>query len=407
MNRLRISTTALAVLLAVSGSALAQDTKRIAGFGILDVANADTVKAQAQAWLKDAGKTDAATTAQFEAIWKQAERPILDRLADSIALGDADAAKLLAEARDQLAPAPQETPDVFKNEKLPAFVRANLGLAYARALNNRRVHEEALAVLQLFKAEQVVDPATYLFNRAVAEFSMLMKDEANRTIRRLLDEAGLFAPERFKAVAMLMQLDMLAWKAKDLSDIARKMRDVERRLDLARGGKTTQEKQKDILARLDEVIKKLENQQKQQQGDGQCNGGQCPSGGQKPGSGPPSGINPPSAPATASAAAPGPGRHRQRRSGQAVEAGAGVGSAAPAPAAGSAAGTDAGSVAAPPRGDRELLPQYRVLEAEVSPPIFECGEDRRFGFFFFSQRPATKTKNPKRRFSPHSKFSLC
>ena len=76
----------------------------------------------------------------------------------------------------------------------------------------------------------------------------------------LLDEAGAFAPERYKAVGMLMQLDMVAWKSKDLSDIARKMKDVERRLDLARGGKITQEKQKEILARLDEVIKKLENQ---------------------------------------------------------------------------------------------------------------------------------------------------
>ena len=59
-----------------------------------------------------------------------------------------------------------------------------------------------------------------------------------------------------------MQLDMVAWKTKDLDDIARKMKDVERRLDLSRGGPVTQEKQRDILARLDEVIKKLENQQK-------------------------------------------------------------------------------------------------------------------------------------------------
>ena len=40
------------------------------------------------------------------------------------------------------------------------------------------------------------------------------------------------------------------------------MRDVERRLDLARGGKVTQTKQREIIARLDEIIKKLENQAK-------------------------------------------------------------------------------------------------------------------------------------------------
>jgi primosomal protein N'' len=139
---------------------------------------------------------------------------------------------------------------------------SGFALAYARALNNRRVHDEALEVLKQFNPEQVVDPAAYLFNRAVAEYSTLQKDEANRSIRRLLDEAGTFAPERFKAVAMLMQLDMVAWKNKDLGDIARKMKDVERRLDLARGGKVTQTKQKEIIARLDEIIKKLENQAK-------------------------------------------------------------------------------------------------------------------------------------------------
>jgi hypothetical protein len=266
-HRTWISALALAALLVASGPALAQDAKKpAAGFGTLDVTAADTVKTQAQAWLKAAGKTDAAVTEQFDAIWKQADRPVLDRLADSFALGNADAAKLMNEARDPLTPAPTDVPAIFKNAELPAFFRANLGLAYARALNNRRVHEEALEVLKLFNPEQVVDPASFLFNRAVSEFSLLQKDDANRSIRRLLEEAGTFSPERYKAVALLMQLDMVAWKTKDLNDIARKMKDVERRLDLARGGKITQDKQKEIVARLDEIIKKLENQAKKSGG---------------------------------------------------------------------------------------------------------------------------------------------
>jgi hypothetical protein len=251
----------LAVLLAAAGPTLANDAKKPLGFGTLDVMSADAVKAKAQDWLKSTGKADAMGQ-KFDAIWAQADRTVLDRLADTFALGSDDAAKLLAEARDPLAPAPTKVPDLLKDAQQPEFFRANLGLAYARALNSRRVHEEALAVLDLFKADQVVDPASYLFNRAVSEYSLLKKDEANRTIRSLLDEAGTFAPERYKAVAMLMQLDMVAWKTKDLDDIARKMKDVERRLDLARGGPQTQEKQKEILARLDEIIKKLENQAK-------------------------------------------------------------------------------------------------------------------------------------------------
>src|SRR5439155_25871430 len=107
-------------------------------------------------------------------------------------------------------------------------------------------------------AEQVADPASFLFHRSVCEHGLLQKDEAKRSIRRLLEEAGSDAPERYKTVALLMQLDMAAWKDKDLSSIARKMKNVERRLDLARGGPQTQEKQDEIIARLDEMIKKLE-----------------------------------------------------------------------------------------------------------------------------------------------------
>jgi hypothetical protein len=258
VNRNRIAALALAVLLTAGGSAVAQDTRKPLGFGTLDAVSAEEAHDQAAAWLRAAGNMD---PTRFEAIW-QGDRPIMDRLADTFSLGNADAAKLMTTARDGLAPAPQAVPDVLKNDKLPLFFRANLGLAYARALNNRRIHDEALDVLKMFNPEQVVDPATFLFNRALAEYATLQKDEANRSIRRLLDEAGTFSPERFKAVALLMQLDMVAWKDKDLSDIARKMKDVERRLDLARGGKVTQGKQKEILARLDEIIKKLENQAK-------------------------------------------------------------------------------------------------------------------------------------------------
>jgi hypothetical protein len=293
-----ISALTLAVLVAATASAQ-EPKKQPISFGTLDAVSADTVKTQAQAWLKDAGKTG--MNDQFEAIWKHADRPVLDRLADSFALGSADAAKLMNDARDAQTAAPTDVPAVLKNAELPAFFRANLGLAYARSLNNRRIHEEALDVLKLFNPEQVVDPAAYLFNRAVSEFSLLQKDDANRTIRRLLEEAGTFSPERYKAVAMLMQLDMVAWKNKDLNDIARKMKDVERRLDLARGGPKTQEKQKEIIARLDEIIKKLENQAKSQC-NGNCNGGNCPGST----SGPAGGMNP-SAPAATSTAAQGSG----------------------------------------------------------------------------------------------------
>src|SRR5262249_39006347 len=145
-----------------------------------------------------------------------------------------------------------------------------------RALSNRRVHEEALEALRTTRAEDVVDPASYLFHKAVAEHALLLKDDAHRTIIQLLEDVP-DAPERYKIVAALIHFDMLMWKEKDLGWIARKMDNIERRLELARGGPKTQKMQKEVVARLDELIKELENQK-----NGNCNGGNCPNGG-KPG----------------------------------------------------------------------------------------------------------------------------
>jgi hypothetical protein len=150
---------------------------------------------------------------------------------------------------------------MLRDAKASVFYRANLGLAYARTLSNRRVHEEALETLKLFHPEQVVDPSAYLFHRAVSEHALLQKPEALKTITRIIDDVP-FAPERYKNVSVLMLLDMQTWKDKDLSSIARKMENIERRLDLARGGPQTQKLQKEVVMRLDEIIKELENQQK-------------------------------------------------------------------------------------------------------------------------------------------------
>jgi hypothetical protein len=246
----------------------------VASFGALDTLSPEAARAKALAWLKEVGTDGPAALRAFDLIWKQDDRLIIDRLADTFALGSEAAAKLLAEARDPLSPAPTAMPLVLKDTKASVFFRANLALAYARSLSNRRVHEEALEALRVFRPEQVVDPVTYLFHRAVCEHALLKKAEASRTIARLLDDAGQ-APERYRTVAALMLLDMQTWKDKDLGAVARKMENIERRLELARGGPETQKLQKEVIHRLDELIKELENKRK---GDGPT--------GEDPGDGP-------------------------------------------------------------------------------------------------------------------------
>lgn len=248
---------------------LAADTgekalNEVASFGTLESPSVEVVKQQAADWLKSVGKTDAASTKAFEAIWST-ERPVLDKVTKTLVLGDEKAAKLMAEVSKPDAPAPTEVPAVLKDLKVPSFYRANLALAYARQLANRRIYDEALSALRGVKPEQVVNPGAYFFTRAVSEYTLMMKAEADDSILRLLDDVA-DAPERYRMVAALMHFDMMTWQEKDLGWISRKMNVIKDRLEIARGGKKTQRMQKEVLVRLDEMIKEMENKQKQQGG---------------------------------------------------------------------------------------------------------------------------------------------
>jgi hypothetical protein len=232
--------------------------KEIAAFSTLRSADMKDAQAQAEAWLKSVGKSDPATMKAFGEIWS-AEGGVLTKVTETIGLGNPAAKKLLDDARDPKSAAPTDVPSLVKDRKLPAFFRANLALSYAKALSGRRIYEEALETLETIKPEQVVDPGAYLFHRAVAEYSLMKRDAASISIIRLLEDVS-DSPARYMSLLTLMIRDMYGWQDKDLGSIARKMDNVERRLDLARGGPKTQKIQKDIIARLDELIKEKENQ---------------------------------------------------------------------------------------------------------------------------------------------------
>ncbi len=253
------------------------NSKDLVPFGSVRAISADQARAQAEKWLKSQGKVD---DKAVQAIWDKADQSVVDRVADTLALGNADAAKALAQARDADGPAPQTVPALVKDLKLDPFFRANLSLAYAKALSNRRIYEEAYEALKNVQPEQVVDPAALLFHKAVAEHSLLLKEEGLKTCARLIDDMPE-APDRYRQVTVLMYLDMHSCKAKNLGEIARLMRRSEDRLELARAGSKTQAIQQSVVARLDEIIKKMENDKKNQDGSG--NGGGCPGGGECPG----------------------------------------------------------------------------------------------------------------------------
>jgi len=249
-----------AALLMTSALPAASPGKEGPSFSSLKAPDPTEARKQAEAWLKAVGKTDAATQAKVKKIW-DGDGTVLDKVTKTLVLGDAEAAKLLKQANDEGAPAPTGVPAAIKDAKRPAFYRANLALAYGKALALRKVYEEGLEALVSVKEEDVADPSAYLFHRAVCEHALMAKGRADRTIDRLLVDVS-DAPERYRMVASLMHFDMLTWREKDLGWVARKMDNIQRRLDLQRGGKSTQKMQKEVLVRLDEMIKELENQQK-------------------------------------------------------------------------------------------------------------------------------------------------
>jgi len=256
------------------------------GFSTMKAIPAEVAKAKAEAWLKSVGKFDQAA---FDKVWNDEKRTVLDRTADSLALGNTEVAALLANVRkpDNI---PSEVPGILKDDKQDGFFRTNVALAFARASANKKVYEEALEALKGVNPEFAVDPASYFFFKAVSEHATMKKDAATSSIVKLLDDVA-DAPSRYTMVATLMFFDMQNWAPdpKDLSNIEKLMDNSGRRLDLARGGEKTQDIQKKIVFRLDELIKELEAKAKQSQ----CQGGNCPGGGDKPGTKPGGGtVNP-------------------------------------------------------------------------------------------------------------------
>lgn len=292
-----LAAATLATGLAAPTTTLAADTDTnpTYGFSALKAMSPEAAKAKCETWLKSTGKFD---QAKFDAVWSEKGRTVLDRVADSIALGNPDAAKLVADARNPNALAPATVPEILSDTKLDPFVRSNLALFFAKSAANRKAYEESLKALKDVTPEQVVDPATFLFFKAVAAHATMQKKDGMAAAERLRNDVP-DAPDRYRMLAILLYFDMDKWPddPKEFSNIERLMDNSGRRLDLARPDPTTQEIQRKIVFRLDELIKEKDNQANGGGGGGQANKGQCPNGGQPgggqaPGNGPGDTTNP-------------------------------------------------------------------------------------------------------------------
>jgi hypothetical protein len=240
------------------------------------------LQGQALAWL-DEQKIDAAARAQAEGLWKTvASNPtgpeLLDRLAATFALAD-PRARALVELCSQ--PRGVKLPEQawLLSDGTPAFERHNLRLYYGRWLSQVQLYDEMLEQLTGLEPTDVVDPGSLLFYQGVAYHRLLKKQEGLKAIQRLLAEVA-DPPQRYRALASMMKVDLEALDDKTLDHIARRMEDIRRQLDMGRAGQKVVRVEDSVIESLDKLIKDMEDQQQQQQqqsrGGGNSGGANTP-----------------------------------------------------------------------------------------------------------------------------------
>ena len=202
------------------------------------------------AWLATRGGE---ATAAIDA-WDEAAEP-LDAIVAVIRRADPRAAAVDAAMRDPAAA-------WLDGSDVDSFERDTLRLWLARELVRRDRFDEALPLLAGLDPATSVDPATLLFHRAACQHWLLDAEAAVASLDQLLERAGEI-PVRYERVARLLRADIAGLEEGSLDHIARRMRDITRRLDLGRAGPTTRQVQDGVVASLDRLIRELEDQQQQ------------------------------------------------------------------------------------------------------------------------------------------------
>lgn len=223
----------------------------------------EEARSQVMQWVASQQVTDKTIIEEVGKLWAVegsdlSARDVFDRVIATFALIDAET-KQFVEACNliEVPLLPPDAKPVLSRDN--EFYTNAMRLFFARYLSQRKMYDESLAEFARLDAAKVLDPASYFYFKAVAEHQLLLKQEGLGTIATLLNNVE-DVPLRYETVATLMQHELQALKVDSLDEVARKMKDVERRLDLARAGLRVQKTEDEIIATLDDIIEKLEQQ---------------------------------------------------------------------------------------------------------------------------------------------------
>lgn len=158
-------------------------------------------------------------------------------------------------------------PDWVGEPSTDDFERGVVRLWLGRELVRQERFDDGLAVLAGLDPATVVDPASLLFDTAACQHWLLRADDCIATLDRLLERSDEI-PVRYERVARLLRADMTGLEEESLDHIARRMRDITRRLGQGRAGPGTRQVQDGVIESLDKLIAAIEEKQNQQSGGG-------------------------------------------------------------------------------------------------------------------------------------------
>ncbi len=192
----------------------------------------------------------------------------LDRAVAALAVVDPRVQKL-ADTKPPEPFAKEDTAWVADSPAGPSdpFLRDAVRLHVARHLVRCGLFDDAMPLLSSLDVRTSIDPATLLFAKASCQHWLLDVEAAIETLDRLL-ERGTELPVRYERLATLMRKDLESLEDESLDHIARRMRDITRRLSFGRAGPTTRSVQDGVIESLDKLIEKIEKQQSESQKQG-------------------------------------------------------------------------------------------------------------------------------------------
>ena len=253
-----------------AGSLLpADDGSELARQPTWTIPTRDEVESRLLGWI-DATVAPEGRAAALEAWQNRAGGDLLDAVMASIAAADPRCLPVLAivPATPGVPPLTAATlPPWVEDPATADFEREAVRLWLGRELVRQERYDDGLALLEGLEVADSIDPSALLFHTAACQHWLLRADDAVITLDRLLERADAI-PVRYERVARLLRADMATLEDESLDHIARRMRDITRRLGLGRAGPGTRKVQDGVIESLDKLIAAIEEQQNQQSGGG-------------------------------------------------------------------------------------------------------------------------------------------